>query len=658
MLIASLAGYTALDMSVQVAAARGSSRGWWIAASALAMGVGIWSMHFVAMLALNIGIPVVYNVPLLAVSIAIAVGASAITFTSAASTASTRGLAVASLAMGPAIAGMHYTGMAAMQMSARTVYDASLVALSVVIAVSASFGALVLARHFRGVPEHHSPLKIGASILMGAAVYGMHYTGMLAANFIPEAEPLRADEGVISTLGLGWAIVIGTILLIGLTLAAAIGNRLVGAAVSAANESDRQRIRMVDTLQQIGQSLTSELELDKIVQSVTDAGTELSGAEFGAFFYNVVNEVGEAYTLYSISGVPREAFSRFPMPRNTPIFAPTFYGEGTVRSDDITKDSRYGKMAPDHGMPEGHLPVRSYLAVPVISRTGSVLGGLFFGNASVGVFKEEHERLVEGIAGWAAVAMDNAQLFEAEKRARSEAERANGAKDDFLAVMSHELRTPLNAIIGYTNLLQTLPTSPEDTRQRLERVDLSARHLLHLIDELLTYSRLNVGEERLHIEDVDAALIASEVQALVEPLAIKKGLELACLLPDTPVLIRSDAHKIRQILLNLVSNGVKFSESGSVKMNVEQLGQELVVRVTDTGVGIAQEHHQKIYEPFWRAETGPTRVTGGTGLGLSVSRRLARMLGGDLNVASAPGSGSTFTLNLPMIAPGDVGGED
>lgn len=165
------------------------------------------------------------------------------------------------------------------------------------------------------------------------------------------------------------------------------------------------------TLNRIGRSLSAELDLNRLVQAVTDAGVELTGAQFGAFFYNLVNERQESYTLYTLSGVPREAFSRFPMPRNTAIFHPTFVGEGVLRSADITKDPRYGHAAPYHGMPEGHLPVRSYLAVPVVSRSGEVLGGLFFGHAEVGVFTEQAENLTLGLAAQTAVALDNSRLY-------------------------------------------------------------------------------------------------------------------------------------------------------------------------------------------------------------------------------------------------------
>ncbi|HEX8242618.1 MAG TPA: GAF domain-containing protein, partial [Longimicrobium sp.] len=141
-------------------------------------------------------------------------------------------------------------------------------------------------------------------------------------------------------------------------------------AQQRAEEALAEEGAIVETLHRIGTSLAGELELQKIVQTATDESTRITGAQFGAFFYNVLDEAGESYTLYTLSGVPREAFARFPMPRNTAVFGPTFHGEGVVRSDDITRDPRYGHNAPYRGMPAGHLPVRSYLAVPVLSRTG------------------------------------------------------------------------------------------------------------------------------------------------------------------------------------------------------------------------------------------------------------------------------------------------
>jgi PAS domain S-box-containing protein len=174
---------------------------------------------------------------------------------------------------------------------------------------------------------------------------------------------------------------------------------------------EREARDEAETLNEIARTLNAELDLEKIVQAATDAATKVTGAKFGAFFYNVINANGEAFLLYTLSGAPREAFEKFGLPRNTPVFHPTFHGSGVVRSEDITKDTRYGKMAPHHGMPKGHLPVRSYLAIPVMSRSGEVLGGLFFGHPEVGVFTERAERLSLGIAAQAAIAIDNARLL-------------------------------------------------------------------------------------------------------------------------------------------------------------------------------------------------------------------------------------------------------
>jgi PAS domain S-box-containing protein len=190
-----------------------------------------------------------------------------------------------------------------------------------------------------------------------------------------------------------------------------------------AEQNFRRETEVLDAIIKSTSSLAANLNLEKIVQEVTEAATQLSGAQFGAFFYNVIDDKGESYTLYTIAGVPREHFSKFPMPRNTAVFEPTFRGMGTVRSGNIMKDPRYGKNDPHFGMPKGHLPVCSYLAVPVISRSGEVFGGLFFGHSEPDQFTETSERLVEAIARQAGIAIENSRLFESEHRARARAEK-------------------------------------------------------------------------------------------------------------------------------------------------------------------------------------------------------------------------------------------
>jgi PAS domain S-box-containing protein len=422
-----------------------------------------------------------------------------------------------------------------------------------------------------------------------------------------------------------------------------------------AEEARREEVDLVETLRRVGGVLASELDLERVVQTVTDESTRLTGAQFGAFFYNVVNEKGEAYTLYTISGVPREHFSKFPMPRNTAVFEPTFRGLGTMRSDDITQDPRYGQNPPYYGKPAGHLPVVSYLAVPVKSRDGEVIGGLFFGHAERGVFTERHERLVEGIASSAAVAMDNARLYEAERRARAEAEAANRTKAEFLASMSHELRTPLNAIGGYAELMELGVRGPVTDQQKedLARIRRSQRHLLTLINDILNFARIEGGRVEYDLRVLRLSALVADVVPMIEPQIVAQRLTFDMRMPSggDEVSVRADGEKVRQILLNLLSNAVKFTPTGG-RVGVEiatdpDRPHAALVRVSDTGIGIPRDKLETVFDAFVQVHAGLTRRHEGTGLGLAISRDLARGMGGDLTVESEVGAGSTFTLVLP-----------
>jgi signal transduction histidine kinase len=237
--------------------------------------------------------------------------------------------------------------------------------------------------------------------------------------------------------------------------------------------------------------------------------------------------------------------------------------------------------------------------------------------------------------------------------ARAEAERANNSKTDFLAVMSHELRTPLTAIMGYEELLSDGITGPvtELQRQQLGRINASARHLLGLIDEILTFARVDIGRERVRWESISVNNTLADAAALVESMATAKRLRLVVSLLDEDQSIQTDGTKLRQMLVNLLSNGIKFTDKGDVHLGCSVTNGILEISIADTGCGIAAENIEFVFEPFWQAEQTATRKTGGTGLGLSVTRKLARLLGGDVTVASRLGSGTTFLLTLPMKAP-------
>lgn len=309
----------------------------------------------------------------------------------------------------------------------------------------------------------------------------------------------------------------------------------------------REETQLVETLYHVGNTLIGELDLHKLVQSVTDATTSLIRAQFGAFFYNVVNEDNESYTLYTLSGVPHEAFARYPMPRKTAIFGPTFDGESIVRSADITQDARYGHNSPYYGMPEGHLPVKSYLAVPVFSRSGEVLGGLFFGHSEPGIFAERDERIVGGIAAQAAVAIDNARLFD-------DAQKAIRARDAFLSLASHELRTPLTTLKGYIDLLQRRArqegTASERDQRTFNILQTQAVRIEKLITSLLDISRIEMGQLTLDVEQVDLTSLVRRIVAERE--VATEHHTLQWYEPDEAIVIRGDTLRLEQVLQNLM----------------------------------------------------------------------------------------------------------
>lgn len=402
-------------------------------------------------------------------------------------------------------------------------------------------------------------------------------------------------------------------------------------------------LSVLETLNRASRHISAELDLKTLVQSVTDAATKLSKAQFGAFFYNVVDKSGESYTLYSISGVPREAFSKFPMPRNTEVFGPTFSGKSIVRSDDIRKDPRYGKNAPYHGMPEGHLPVVSYLAVPVVSRSGEVLGGLFFGHEKSGVFTEREETIVAGLAAQAAVAIDNARLFQKSQDAIS-------VRDEFLSICSHELKTPLTTLKLQTQMNRKILSKQgelpvEKIKNFLTNIDRQVDRLSRLVDDMLDVSRIAMGKLKIELDTFDLAALVKEVADRLSPQLQTAGCEVRLEL-GMPVRGHWDLFRIDQVVTNLITNAVKYGGGKPIQIVVEEIAGEARLIVADQGMGIAPEHHSRIFERFERAVEG--RTISGLGLGLYITRQIIEAHGGTIRVESEVGKGATFIVSLPM----------
>jgi signal transduction histidine kinase len=299
------------------------------------------------------------------------------------------------------------------------------------------------------------------------------------------------------------------------------------------------------------------------------------------------------------------------------------------------------------------LELESALLVPLAAR-GHVFGAVLLGRDAPSLGEPDLALALE-LASRAALAVDNALQYE-------RAVIANRSKSDFLAVMSHELRTPLNAVLGYVDLLHLGVAGAQGpaATQYLDRIKLATRHLLGLIEQILLFSRMEAGRELVHAEPTDAAVLAREAAALIEPLAREKSLDFVLRIDAAGTGLETDVDKARQVLLNLLGNAVKFTHEGEVRLDVSADATMVRFAVTDTGIGIATQHLERVFDSFWQVEQRKTRTAGGSGLGLTVSRRIARLLGGDVAATSVQGHGSQFVFTVPrtrLRAPSDRGHE-
>jgi PAS domain S-box-containing protein len=432
----------------------------------------------------------------------------------------------------------------------------------------------------------------------------------------------------------------------------------------ANEEMLREQAEALRTLNEVGQIISAELDLHNTVQAVTNAATELIRARFGCFFYNILNEDGTSYMLYTLAGMPRETFEQFPMPRATELFGPTFRSEGVVRIGNVKLDPRYGKNSPFYRIPKGQLPIVSYLAVPVVSRSGEVLGGLFFGHPEANFFTERDETLVFSLASQAAIAMDNARLYEAAKRAREEAEKAaadnerlyrqaeesSRLKEEFLATISHELRTPLSAILGWARMLRLGQLSKENEIKALETIERNARAQAQLVDDLLDVSRIITGKLRMDVRPADPNSFIDAAVEAVRPAAEAKGVRVQKVIDTSAVSVPGDPVRLQQVVWNLLSNAIKFTpRGGHVQIHSERVNSHLEIVVSDTGQGIAPDFLPHVFDRFRQADQKTSRQHGGMGLGLAIVRHLVELHGGSVSATSeGEGRGATFIVMLPI----------
>jgi len=566
-LISLLAAYTALDIVGRVSAAHGRARFIWIAGGAFAMGSGIWSMHYIGMLAFRLPIVVRYHWPTVGLSFLSAVFASSVALLLISRRhVNLAQTAAGSVAMGGGIAAMHYIGMAAMRLNATCSYTPGLVVLSVIFAVIISLVALQLSFRLRQQTAGQGRQKAMGALIMGTAIPVMHYTGMAAATFTVSSAPQNTaftiDISEFGTVG----VVIATGILLSLAMSASGIDRRF-AAPSAALELERRYHHLVEAVEVI----LWRKNLDSSV-------------------FSFVNQEAETLLGY---------------PLNDWLSQPWFWLERAHPDDRAMIAACYASAA------ESNEPQQFE------HRMITAQGKICWLRTSIRTGNDPSQnRELYGVM------VDISKR----KRAQEAAATANRVKREFLNNMSHELRTPLNGVLGMAQLLSDLNLTAEQ-QEYLNVLTGSAESLLALIGDILDFSDLGAGVLQVDpVEFEPRAVLQSAVQ-MFAPAALQKGLHLSeKSAPEVPRVLVGDPLRVRQILLNLVGNAVKFTERGEVtaELFVEAEDSDTVqlcFAVRDTGIGIAPHKQSLIFEPFTQADGSSTRKFGGTGMGLAICRR-------------------------------------
>jgi signal transduction histidine kinase len=417
--------------------------------------------------------------------------------------------------------------------------------------------------------------------------------------------------------------------------------RLLADAQAAAERTAR--------LQTVTARLTGVLTPQEVAEAVVGEGVAALAAAAGAFC--LLTPAGDELEVVFSTGLAEDVthtFQRFNVDAPLPLSDAVRTGEPVFLESRADVVARYPVLREANA----RATAEAWMALPLVI-AGRATGGLAFGFALSRPFTPEDRALGLALAQQASQALERARLYTAEQAARADAEAANHAKSDFLATMSHELRTPLNAIGGYAELLEMGLHGPvtEPQRDALKRIQRSQRHLLSLIEDILSFARIDAGRLTLDMTDVPLRDLITDLEPLVAPQIRAKGLAFDFENCDSSLTAHADGEKVRQILLNLLSNAIKFTPpGGQITVAGTRSNERVELRVRDTGIGIPTDKLGAIFDPFVQLGRTLTNAREGTGLGLSISRHLARAMGGELTVESEVGAGSVFTLSLPAHA--------
>jgi signal transduction histidine kinase len=618
--MACLAAYGALGVADRINASDNTKlQRNWLAAGAVILGIGVWAMHFIAMLALKLPIAVSYDILVTILSTLPVILASGVTlYVISRPKIKMLQMFAGGTLMGAGIGAMHYVGMAAMSGVGQHIlmmYDPKLFVVSVIVAVVLANAALFINSLVGRKKEAGNALwgKLESAAVMGFAVAGMHYTAMAATYFFPGDSAPGKVEHVLDPDSLALWVTLASVLVTSLAIfITVVDSRLQ----QMARDEAMSRSRMREAIESISDGFSLYDMDDRLVEcnqryrELMDSGSEIA---LGMTFERVVRGAAEAGLILDAEGRVEEwvaeRMARHRSPRGH--FVEHFKGDRWIRVSERR-----------------------------VWNTGTVAI-----RTDVTELKRAEIELSKAMA-------------EAE-RTRTAAEEANRSKSAFLANMSHELRTPMNAIIGYSEMLleEAMDAGQMETVSDLEKIRSAGKHLLSLINEILDLSKIEAGKMELYLEDFDLLSIIRDVENTIKPLVDKNDNTLVVKYPTTLPAMRADLTKLRQGLFNLLSNACKFTEKGLITLtvSVDQLdgGDRVSFQVTDTGIGMTKDQVAKVFEAFTQADNSTTRKYGGTGLGLTITKKFCHLMGGDIAVSSEHGVGSTFTIQLPaqVMAP-------
>ena len=589
-LVAALASYTTLTLAIHVTHSRGRAGLAWLVGGSLSMGIGIWSMHFIGMLALHLPVAVRHNVVYMMLSLGVAIAAAGLALYIVQRPQGTWTMSiVGALAMGGAISGMHYLGMHALLVPMQMTYWAPLVIFSIAIAIGASGVALRLARGFRGGGTPWL-LRAVSALIMGFAISGMHYTAMAAVDFTP-AFPYHeyAARWTIDGHDLHWPVIIGSFLVLGLTLVGTVAEthfqsarrRAINAERALHASEERFRAIVEGTQEWVWEMTSDGVTTYSNPASLALLGTppsKLIGADHFALVYDGDRDKGRACLKHAVA-----------------TSSPWKNQVLRWRASDGT--TRY---------------LESY-ATPILDATGAVIG------------------------------------FRGADRDVSDRKQAEAMKSDFVSFVSHQLRTPLSGVSWMLELAAETPGLSPDAAAYVGEARESATRLIRLVNDLLDISRLESGRLAITPEVIHLGDVVEDVIKELKPFIEEKHLELTIARNSAEPAVRADRQLMRQAVTNLLSNAINYTpDDGSIDVSLSTRDDVVICSFRDSGIGVPKEACPRLFEKFYRADNAVVVESEGTGLGLHLVRLVVEQFGGKVWCDPTCDPGALFIMELPV----------